>query len=354
MISTFVDYLASAFWVGVSASFLFWLKGISSLGVVGTIYWLFIIREKEKRSFTSLVSYVAPKEYYSHPTMRPAYWNGILSLAIFGPLIGLFGGAKLSETIASFLVSTFGRQEPPFHSAWQMVAIDLALLGLVPSFFNYWLHYACHKVPLLWSFHRVHHSAEAPGIAALLHTHPLEGLAFGPLLALPTALVGGPVLFVLGVKDFHPAAIAILAFFLAWEPLHGVFEHSHVRISFGWFNRIYGGAVLHQFHHSAELRHRDKNLGTHFGIMWDWIFGTIYIPVDGEQYRWGLNDEEFGDNNPHLTVCDFYLEPFRHAVAVLKNKRIKEGVPERTVAESASPSQRTLSRDYKETAELNL
>jgi sterol desaturase/sphingolipid hydroxylase (fatty acid hydroxylase superfamily) len=324
MISAFVDHLVAAFWAGVSVNLWFWLKAISSLAVVGTIYWYLIVRGEEGHSFTSPLSFVAPKELYSHPTMRPAYWNAIPSLIVFGPLIGLIGGAKLGQSIANILVSTFGRQEPALHSAWQFVTIDLVLLVLVPSFFTYWLHYACHKVPLLWSFHRVHHSAEAAGITALLHTHPLESLAFGPLLALPTALVSGPVLFILGVHRFHPAAIAILAVFKTWEPLHGVFEHSHVRISFGWFNRIYGGAVLHQFHHSAELRHRDKNFGNQFAIIWDWLFGTIYIPSKGERYRWGLNDEEFGDNNPHLTVCDFYLEPFRNARAVLRNKRVGE------------------------------
>lgn len=299
-----------------------WLKQIWSLAVVGSIYSYFIIRKKEGRTLTSPLSYVAPKELYSHPTMRPAYWNVILYLTVFGPLIGLIAGAKLGENIAAVLVSTFGRQESTVHSAWLMVPIDLALLVVVPSFFNYWLHYASHKVPLLWSFHRVHHSAEAPAIAALLHTHPLESFAFGPLLALPTALVSGPILFILGVEGFHPEAIAMVAFFRTWEPLHGVFEHSHVRISFGWFNRIYGGAVLHQLHHSAELRHRDKNFGIQFGIIWDWIFGTIYIPADDEGYRWGLNDEEFGENNPHLTVSAFYLEPFRYARAVLRKKRV--------------------------------
>jgi hypothetical protein len=153
---------------------------------------------------------------------------------------------------------------------------------------------------------------------------PLEVLAFGPFLALPTAFVSGLMLYVLGVNELQPTVVAAVAFYGTWEPLHGIFEHSHVRISFGWFNRIYGGAALHQIHHSAELRHRDKNLGNHLGIIWDWIFGTLYIPTNNEQYRWGLNDEEYGDNNPHLMVRDSYLEPFRYARSVLRGRRATE------------------------------
>ena len=35
----------------------------------------------------------------------------------------------------------------------------IAFLAL--DFVRYWVHYADHRVPWLWTFHRVHHSAEA-------------------------------------------------------------------------------------------------------------------------------------------------------------------------------------------------
>jgi len=75
--------------------------------------------------------------------------------------------------------------------------------------------------------------------------------------------------------------------------------------------------VMHQIHHSAEVRHRDKNFSVTLGLF-DWIFGTMYIPEKGEVYRWGLNEEELGDKNPHLRLKDFYLEPFQRMWMSLK------------------------------------
>jgi hypothetical protein len=53
--------------------------------------------------------------------------------------------------------------------------------------------------------------------------------------------------------------------------------------------------------------------------IWDWMFGTLYLPVKGETYRWGLNEEEIGANNPHMSVRALYLEPMRHAWGVMKS-----------------------------------
>jgi hypothetical protein len=65
----------------------------------------------------------------------------------------------------------------------------------------------------------------------------------------------------------------------------------------------------------------DKNFSriTH---VWDWIFATLYSPKRGETYRWGLNDYELGQNNPHKTARDFYIKPMPDAWAILKEKQI--------------------------------
>src|SRR5947209_11586820 len=186
----------------------------------------------------------------------------------------------------------------------------------------YALHCAMHKVPLLWSIHRVHHSVEALVLPAILHTHPIEDLLVGTWMAFVGGMVGGGTLYLTGVDSIHPTVIGIFAAYGTWEVITGIFEHAHVPLSFGWLNRIFYGPVLHQIHHSAELRHRDKNLGNMFPLsIWDWMFGTLYLPEKNENYRWGLNDEEYGPSNPHLTVRDFYLEPIRRVWGIIQPRR---------------------------------
>lgn len=80
---------------------------------------------------------------------------------------------------------------------------------------------------------------------------------------------------------------------------------------------------MHQVHHSAELRHRDVNMGGS-GYLYDWLFGTAYIPERGETWRWGLNDDELGERNPHLTLSEFYVEPLRRMRQVLGKHKIQK------------------------------
>lgn len=72
-------------------------------------------------------------------------------------------------------------------------------------------------------------------------------------------------------------------------------SHVHVHVSYGnWVNRIVLAPVMHNLHHSIELPHRDKNYGVILTV-WDWMFGTLYLPKKNETWRWGLNEVEFGE-----------------------------------------------------------
>ncbi len=52
---------------------------------------------------------------------------------------------------------------------------------------------------------------------------------------------------------------------------------------------------------------------------------TLYLPEQGERYRWGLNESEIGPNNPHMTMRAFYLEPLQHAWSVIKGRPAAQG-----------------------------
>jgi sterol desaturase/sphingolipid hydroxylase (fatty acid hydroxylase superfamily) len=43
---------------------------------------------------------------------------------------------------------------------------------------------------------------------------------------------------------------------------------------------------MHQAHHSEDARHRDRNFGTALAV-WDWMFGTLYLPQRGERFAFG-------------------------------------------------------------------
>ncbi|MEC7230725.1 MAG: sterol desaturase family protein, partial [Verrucomicrobiota bacterium] len=45
-------------------------------------------------------------------------------------------------------------------------------LFILDDFARYWLHRWLHAIPLLWSFHKVHHSASTLNPFTVFRTHP--------------------------------------------------------------------------------------------------------------------------------------------------------------------------------------
>ena len=81
----------------------------------------------------------------------------------------------------------------------------------------YWGHRLQHRVPLLWRFHRVHHTAEEVDWLASFREHPVDGLYTRLLANLPTIVIG-----------FSLAEIAGL---MTLRGLWASFIHANVRLS---------------------------------------------------------------------------------------------------------------------------
>ncbi len=47
---------------------------------------------------------------------------------------------------------------------------------------------------------------------------------------------------------------------------------------------------MHQAHHSADAAQHDKNFATVFAL-WDWMFGTLYLPDRTERFRFGVDEQ---------------------------------------------------------------
>ena len=177
----------------------------------------------------------------------------------------------------------------------------------------------------------MHHSVEEMGFAAHLRYHWMENIVYRTLEYIPLALLG------IGLYDFF----VIHIFTLAW----GHFNHSNLSIDgkitggilgilvgiilsnglleITLFNQysiagkimVFGAATalgvfalgplmkklfnspeMHIWHHSYHLP-KDRHTGVNFGLtlaIWDYLFGTAYIPNDGRDIQLGFPGvEEF-------------------------------------------------------------
>ena len=159
--------------------------------------------------------------------------------------------------------------------SWPMWA-HLLLGFLVRDFVQWWIHRLLHRVPALWEFHKVHHSVEQMGFAAHLRYHWMENVVYRTLEYLPLAFIG------IGLRDFFLIHIFTLAV--------GHFNHSNLNVNLGWLGFVFNNPKMHIWHHAHDLP-TDRGYGVNFGLtlsIWDYLFGTAYIPKDGRDIKLGF------------------------------------------------------------------
>jgi sterol desaturase/sphingolipid hydroxylase (fatty acid hydroxylase superfamily) len=194
-------------------------------------------------------------------------------------------------------------------SFWKMALFGI-YFALVWDFFATFAHYLKHKIPVLWEFHKVHHCAEVLTPFTAMRRHPVEivisalitGVGISLALMVWSAVIGMP-------ETTHQVGGVVLAVYL-WRLLGYNIRHTHIWISYGPFwNRLLVSPAHHQLHHSREQRHYDCNFG-HIFTFWDRLFGTLYQPVEGEAFEFGIECEENAELN---TLAALYIRPIQKA-----------------------------------------
>jgi len=170
--------------------------------------------------------------------------------------VGALGPAPLTVAVAALPLAG--------QAVLVVVAGDLGL---------YWGHRLAHRIPILWRFHAVHHSATRLDWLAAHREHPLDGLYSQFFLTVPAAVLG-----------VEPGLIMPL---LVSRGLWAVLIHSNVRLPVGPLGLLLGDPILHRWHHARVERcvHNFANLAPYL----DWIFGTHHRPAN-ERYELGISE----------------------------------------------------------------
>jgi sterol desaturase/sphingolipid hydroxylase (fatty acid hydroxylase superfamily) len=145
--------------------------------------------------------------------------------------------------------------------------VQLVVIMLLTDIAQYWLHRAFHRVPFLWRFHSVHHSARSMDWIAGARMHFAEIIILRGVTATPMLVIG-----------FEESAIQAYTLIVY---VSSTFIHSNVRGSFGILEKILVVPRFHHWHHGLEKEATDVNFAIHFPFL-DRLFGTHYLP-DG---RW--------------------------------------------------------------------
>lgn len=193
---------------------------------------------------------------------------------------------------------------------------------------RFYLHRWMHRSPLLWEFHKVHHSAEVLTPLTLYRTHPVEAALNGAASALVVGLVTGLCAWVFGPSLRVWELLGVDALGFAWTLAGANLRHSHVWISYGpRVERFLLSPAQHQIHHSRDPRHANSNFGVALAL-WDRLGASLHVTGRREALTFGLPE---GEPGPSHTVASLLLSPFA-AVA----RRLRADASEVAAAWAAS------------------
>jgi sterol desaturase/sphingolipid hydroxylase (fatty acid hydroxylase superfamily) len=204
------------------------------------------------------------------------------------------------------------------RDAWPLASLGFTVCLLLAVdgglFLAHWLQ---HKVPVLWEFHKVHHSAEVLTPVTDLRMHPVDTILS---ILIQTCLVGAAnAVFLYLYADPVAQVTVIGANFLGFILYLGGYhlKHSHVWILYPRGIREHiSSPALHLIHHSTNPKHFDKNFARFF-TFWDPLAGTLYIPEGKEELEFGLEEK---DQKGLRTVWQLYVTPFRNVFARLRRR----------------------------------
>ena len=294
-------------------SFLYWPFIISALVLTLTVSVLRrpSAEEPERTRWQNFREHFSRDRWW-HRSARADYRlylaNALLLPVLFG--VVLFTDAHVAGVIDGVLGRT-----PATPTAVQDASLASRVLFTVMFFIAYDLgrflaHSLLHDVPVLWEFHKVHHSAETLNPMTTFRAHPLDLIIMAWVPAVVTGLatwtfnqfVATPISF----YSFLGLHVLIFAFNLV-----GILRHTHVWLHYGptWGKWLISPAH-HQLHHSCEERHHGGvNRGFELAI-WDRLYGTLYVPHRDEAFRMGLGD---GTDDQWHSVRRMYVQPFVNA-----------------------------------------
>ncbi len=195
-------------------------------------------------------------------------------------------------------------------TAVPIVAFTL-LSAMAYDYGRFLSHYVQHRVPLLWEFHKVHHSAEVLTPISSFRAHPIDQMIEFLFRLMTTAVVSGVF------AHFYPSGIKELTI-LNYGALTFIFyltahlRHSHIQLGYGRLSVVFLSPVMHQLHHSAAPEHFDKNFGFIFSF-WDRMAGTYLVPERNQRFTLGLPP----DAGKYATVTQLLFYPFAGAARLL-------------------------------------
>jgi len=248
--------------------------------------------------------------------VRYFFLHQILRVFLYGAFAAAFTAWSygVAAQVLGLTVNGVTSRSAPLGIELGYAFVSILALDLVA----YLIHYCQHRIPLLWEFHKVHHSARVMHPLTNYREHPIDNLLYAAGLAVCSGVTTAVVFATMGYVPRTPTVGGIGIFALAFNALGYNLRHSHIWLRWpGPLVYLFGCPAHHQVHHSYHPTHINKNFAFMFPV-WDLMFGTFRMPSTNADVKFGLGEQ--GDEE--LTSClRLYWVPFRDAARACLGRR---------------------------------
>ena len=324
LLGVYYDYVVKALlFIFKPSDRLFALYLLSALPFCFFVYKL-SKEQTNKGEDRGFLAFLFPKEVWSHPSawldVRYFFFHRLIGHFL---LVGTFvacqawfyvlvtGGINLADVMRSA------------DQAWSLSDILIAVLYMfvffaITDFTAWFAHFLQHKVPILWEFHKVHHSAEVMHPLSNYREHPIDNLFYSVLLGSMNGLTLALTVVIFNYMPTIPMVLGIPLLAFAFNLVGYNLRHSHVWLRWpGVWSKVFPSPAHHHVHHSCHPNHWDKNFAFMFPV-WDVIFKTYEMPEDNRDVKFGVTGVKQGEMDSCLKL---YVVPFKKALAHLNPRK---------------------------------
>lgn len=283
---------------------IYFLYLISSIVLAYFIYY----KNKVNKSF---FSYLFDKRIWASKSAVLDYFlflfNNVFKVAFIGPylIMSLYVAFYFNEQ----LVLWFGFPKNTL-SINQTIILYTISLTIFNDLLSYLVHLLMHKVPFLWEFHKVHHSATTLNPMTQYRVHPIELIINNIRGIVGFGLVTGIFDYFSNHQVDKIIFIGANVFTFLFMLFGANLRHSHVKLKYApILEHFFISPYQHQIHHSNNSKYFDKNMGSKFAI-WDYLFGTLILSKETVKLRFGLGQEM----NDYNSFAKLIALPFKKSL----------------------------------------
>lgn len=286
---------------------------------------LYAVHKRRVGSVSGFWAWAFPKSIYFHPSHITDLKLFILGrvLIVTKAFNVIFVQAAFAMAAMGIVAMLTGLEISDSDVTLFRVILATAIITITSDFCTYWVHRLHHEAPVIWPFHAVHHSAEVMTPVTVYRKHPLYDLVSDFVKAVLTGFVQGVILILLIGKVELSLIAGVNAFYFIFNLVGSNFRHSHIWFSYGRvLEHILISPAQHQIHHSLDPKHHNKNYGEILAV-WDWLFGTLYIPEQFETLSFGISKSSKSDERvpqPHPDLKSALIVPFKDSYKTIKRR----------------------------------